>query len=90
MRPSEFLKLCATDRIRIRKEIAIFRKVNHPNVVRMKEIIDDPESSKLFMILEYCENGEIKWKEEDGSPALTISEIRRIFRDTLLGLEYCE
>lgn len=75
---------------RIRKEIAIFKKVNHPNVVRMKEIIDDPDSSKLFMILEYCENGEIHWKDEDGLPALTVSEIRRIFRNTLLGLEYCE
>jgi len=56
----------------------------------MKEIIDDPDSSKLFMILEYCENGEIHWKDEDGSPALTVGEIRRIFRDTLLGLEYRE
>lgn len=72
----------------IRKEIAIFKKVNHPNVVRMKEIIDDPESSKLFMILEFCEGGEVQWQEEDGSPALTLAETRRIFRDTLLGLEY--
>ncbi|EIW69453.1 hypothetical protein TREMEDRAFT_71635 [Tremella mesenterica DSM 1558] len=72
----------------IRKEIAIFKKVNHPNVVRMKEIIDDPESSKLFMILEYCEGGEVHWTEDDGSPALTLLETRRIFRDTLLGLEY--
>ena len=73
---------------RIRKEIAIFKKVHHPNVVRMKEIIDDPESSKIFMILEYCEGGEIQWKNQDSSPALTLAEIRRIFRDTLLGLEY--
>ncbi|KAK4685480.1 SNF1-activating kinase 1, partial [Tremellales sp. Uapishka_1] len=72
----------------IRKEIAIFKKVNHPNVVRMKEIIDDPDSSKLFMVLEYCEGGEIHWKNDDGTPALTVAETRGIFRDTLLGLEY--
>ncbi|WWC69408.1 uncharacterized protein I206_103347 [Kwoniella pini CBS 10737] len=72
----------------IRKEIAIFKKVNHPNVVRMKEIIDDPESSKIYMIMEWCENGEINWKEAEGSPALTVGETRKIFRDTLLGLEY--
>ena len=53
----------------------------------MKEIIDDPENSKLFMILEYCEMGEVKWKKEDG-PALSLCETRRIFRETLLGLEY--
>nr|XP_019042288.1 CAMKK/ELM protein kinase [Kwoniella bestiolae CBS 10118]OCF21218.1 CAMKK/ELM protein kinase [Kwoniella bestiolae CBS 10118] len=72
----------------IRKEIAIFKKVNHANVVRMKEIIDDPESSKIYMIMEWCENGEIRWKEAEGSPALTVGETRKIFRDTLLGLEY--
>jgi len=54
----------------------------------MKEIIDDPENSKLFMILEYCEKGEVKWKID--GPALTVSETRRIFRETLLGLEYRE
>lgn len=73
---------------RIRTEIAIFKKVNHPNVVRMKEIIDDPDSSKLFMILEYCEGGELQWKDEQSRPTLNLQEIRQIFRDTLSGLEY--
>ena len=76
--------------LRIRKEIAIFKKVNHPNVVRMKEIIDDPDSSKLFMIMEYCEGGEVRWRTGEGRPALTLEKTRSIFRDTLLGLEYCE
>lgn len=65
--------------IRIRKEIAIFKKVNHPNVVRMKEIIDDPESSKIYMILEWCQNGEIKWKDGEGLPALTVGKLVRSF-----------
>lgn len=56
----------------------------------MKEIIDDPESSKLFMILEFCEGGEVQWQDQEGGPALTLAETRRIFRDTLLGLEYRE
>jgi [calcium/calmodulin-dependent protein kinase] kinase len=56
----------------------------------MKEIIDDPEQSKLFMIMEYCEGGEIKWQDGQERPALTVAETRRIFRETLLGLEYCE
>lgn len=55
----------------------------------MHEIIDDPESSKLFMVLEYCKNGEIVWKDVDG-PALAVADTRRIFRQTLLGLEYRE
>jgi [calcium/calmodulin-dependent protein kinase] kinase len=54
----------------------------------MKEIIDDPDSSKLFMILEYCDGGELRWKDTDGQPSLSLDETRRIFRDTLLGLAY--
>lgn len=54
----------------------------------MKEIIDDPDSSKLFMILEYCDGGELKWKDQSGHPYLSLDETRRIFRDTLLGLAY--
>ncbi|GMK56998.1 hypothetical protein CspeluHIS016_0308380 [Cutaneotrichosporon spelunceum] len=72
----------------IRKEIAIAKKLHHPNVVRMKEIIDDPESSKLYMIFEYCDGGEVQWKAAGGGPALTLAQTRLIFRDTLLGLEY--
>lgn len=72
---------------RIRKEIAIAKKLHHPNVVRMKEIIDNPESSKLFMIFEFCEGGEVEWKADTG-PALSLADTRQIFRDTLLGLEY--
>lgn len=72
---------------RMRKEIAIVKKLHHPNVVRMKEIIDDPDSTKLFMVFEYCEGGEVEWKGDAG-PALSMAATRRIFRDTLLGLEY--
>ncbi|KAI9638133.1 putative Ser/Thr protein kinase [Dioszegia hungarica] len=72
----------------IRKELAIFKKVNHPNIVRLKEIIDDPDQSKIFMILEYCDKGEITWKTDAGEPAMTVAETRRIFRDTLSGLAY--
>lgn len=71
----------------MRKEIAIVKKLHHPNVVRMKEIIDDPDSTKLFMVFEYCEGGEVEWKGDAG-PALTVNATRKIFRDTLLGLEY--
>lgn len=59
-------------------------------MVRMREIIDDPESSKLFMVLEYCAGGELQWKDKHSRPTLSLNETRRVFRDTLLGLEYRE
>lgn len=39
------------------KEIAIMKKINHPNVVRLYEVIDDPRSNQVYLILEYVEGG---------------------------------
>lgn len=55
------------------KEVAILKKMNHPNIVRLYEVIDDPTSDKFFMckiflffsfiynklVLEYVEQGAV-------------------------------
>ena len=40
--------------------------------------------------MEYLGGGEIKWRTEADEPALRVSQTRRICRDVILGLEYCE
>ncbi|CAG8488903.1 211_t:CDS:2 [Acaulospora morrowiae] len=77
-----------TNEQKIRKEIAILKKCIHPHVVRLKEVIDDPMSRKIYMVLEYMEGGEIRWKDDLDRPVISIEEARRIFRDVVLGLEY--
>ncbi|KAJ9095359.1 hypothetical protein QFC19_007603 [Naganishia cerealis] len=73
---------------KLKREIAILKKCRHPNVVRLREVIDSPASKKIFMVLEYCQGGEIKWRSEDGKPLLTVDQARCIFRDVICGLEY--
>lgn len=34
---------------RLKREIAILKKCRHPNVVRLREVIDSPASKKIFM-----------------------------------------
>jgi hypothetical protein len=34
---------------RLRKEIAILKKCRHPNVVRLREVIDAPASKKIYL-----------------------------------------
>ena len=33
------------------------KELDHPNVVKLYEVIRDPEQSKLLMIMEYVEGG---------------------------------
>jgi serine/threonine protein kinase len=74
---------------KIRREIAILKKCRHPNVVRLIEVIDDPEARKIYLVLELLNGGEVRWKQPDADlPLLSQDETRRIFRDVVLGLEY--
>jgi hypothetical protein len=52
------------------KEIAIMKKLQHPNLIRLHEVIDDDENDKLylsksliliiiFLVLDFAEKGEI-------------------------------
>jgi len=34
---------------KIKREIAILKKCSHPHVVRLKEVIDCPESEKIYI-----------------------------------------
>lgn len=79
--------LWTTDQ-KVRREIAIMKKCSHDNVVQLKEVIDDPQSKKIFMVLEYMEGGEVVWKDKEGQPTLTVDEARRVLRDVVCGLEY--
>ncbi|KAH6704378.1 kinase-like domain-containing protein, partial [Leptodontidium sp. MPI-SDFR-AT-0119] len=63
-----------------KREIAILKKIRHPNVVGLLEIIDDPELKKIYLILEHAELGEVVWRKE-GDPQICLYERRRIERD---------
>ena len=38
-------------------EIAIMKKLNHPNVIKLHEVIHDDNKDKLYMIMDFAENG---------------------------------
>lgn len=47
---------------KIRREIAIMKRCNHKYIVRFKEYLDDRQSYKIYLVLEYMDRGEIMWK----------------------------
>ncbi|KAM7213364.1 Calcium/calmodulin-dependent protein kinase [Rhypophila decipiens] len=73
----------------IREEIAIMKKLNHPNLVRLIEVLDDPEEDSLYMVLEMCKKGVImKVGLKETATPYSKEDCRCWFRDLILGIEY--
>eukprot|EP00752_Nemacystus_decipiens_P002991 g2775.t1 len=80
----------------VRREVALMKKLVHPNVVRLLEVIDDPQNDLLFMAMEYVQEGAVMvWEESTGqyvSPAtggvLPPRTAASYFRGMLDGLEF--
>ncbi|WVQ71671.1 hypothetical protein IAR50_001211 [Cryptococcus sp. DSM 104548] len=60
----------------------------NPKRKRLAGLGKQKGSSGGAKMMNESESGEIVWKDGEGQPALTVGETRKIFRDTLLGLEY--
>ncbi|KAI8322513.1 Pkinase-domain-containing protein [Martensiomyces pterosporus] len=73
---------------KVKREIAILKKCRHPNVVRLREVIDDAHARRIYLVIEYMDGGEILWRDENNLPVMSADEARRVFRDLVLGVEY--
>jgi len=69
----------------IKREMDIMRDLNHPNIVSALEIIDDPDSDDIFLVLEYVEGGTLTQYLNEDNP---LPLCRSFVRDILKGLEY--
>jgi serine/threonine protein kinase len=69
-----------------RRECLILKKLNHKNIVRLIEVIDDPQNNKMFFVMEYVEYGPV-WKQEEAI-SFTEEVARKYILDILEGLSY--
>ncbi len=75
----------------IKEEIAIMKKLNHPNLVSLIEVLDDPEEDSLYMVLEMCKKGVVmKVGLNEKADPYDGESCRCWFRDLILGIEYRE
>ncbi|KAJ7522008.1 hypothetical protein O6H91_19G078500 [Diphasiastrum complanatum] len=57
------IKEIATERLNTKlqenllSEIAILRKTDHPNIIRLHDIVEEP--NRLYLVLEYCAGGDL-------------------------------
>ncbi|XP_022756101.1 serine/threonine-protein kinase GRIK1-like isoform X1 [Durio zibethinus] len=69
------------------REVLIMKMMEHPNIVNLIEVIDDPSTDQFYMVLEYVEG---KWVCEGSGPPGGIGEdtARKYVRDIVSGLMY--
>ncbi|XVE79061.1 hypothetical protein DITRI_Ditri14bG0027500 [Diplodiscus trichospermus] len=69
------------------REVLIMKTLEHPNIVNLIEVIDDPSMDQFYMVLEYVEG---KWVCEGSGPPGGIGEdtARKYVRDIVSGLTY--
>ena len=46
-------------------EIALMKKIRHPNLLRLHEVLDSQTSDQLYIVLDYCPLGEIMTFDEE-------------------------
>ncbi|KAK3109563.1 hypothetical protein LTR53_017056, partial [Teratosphaeriaceae sp. CCFEE 6253] len=73
-------KLVSAAEDKVKKEVAILKKVRHPNIVALLEVIDDPSRKKVYIVLEYVHRGEIKWRAQ-ACKEIAMVEARRYERE---------
>ncbi|KAG7378952.1 hypothetical protein PHYPSEUDO_009282 [Phytophthora pseudosyringae] len=86
----------ALDKVQV--EIAIMKKLHHPNLLNLLEVFDD-DSETLVLMLEYAPSGQVmqwfpeekfykKAKGKKENSCFSEEELRVCMRQLLLGLEY--
>ncbi|WFD25667.1 non-specific serine/threonine protein kinase [Malassezia nana] len=73
----------------VRTEVAIMKKLHHPNILRMYEALDEPDTDHLYLVFEYCHGGAVySVKPGQTSKPLTEDQARHYFRQIMCGVAY--
>ncbi|CAL8266695.1 unnamed protein product [Merluccius merluccius] len=71
---------------RVYQEIAILKKLDHLNIVKLVEVLDDPAEDNLHMVFELMRQGPVM--EVPTETPFSEEQSRLYFRDIILGIEY--
>ncbi|GBG91126.1 hypothetical protein CBR_g51928 [Chara braunii] len=71
---------------KVRREIFLFSRLDHPNIVRLYRVVN--QGRYMVLVIEYADNGEL-FDYIVQAVRLPESEARRIFQQIIAGLEHC-
>jgi SNF-related kinase len=81
------MKLDEISKAHLFQEVMCMKLVQHPNVVRLYEVIDTP--NKLYLILEFADGGDMYDYIMKHANGLNESLARRYFQQICRALKYC-
>lgn len=84
-----------SEREEVLREADIMRRLQHPNIVRIEELIDDcygdthtdTENDAMYLVMDYVEGGSLQTHLEQNAP-LSEELLKRCMADTVRGLMY--
>ncbi|CAK4747672.1 unnamed protein product [Aphanomyces euteiches] len=71
----------------IRKEFAIWKLLDHPNIVKLREVIDAPDSTKMYMVSELIDGGAVV-DGETTCTSLLEEQARHFFCQLIDGIDF--
>uniref|UniRef100_A0A7S3ALE3 Protein kinase domain-containing protein n=1 Tax=Haptolina ericina TaxID=156174 RepID=A0A7S3ALE3_9EUKA len=73
----------------VTREIAVMKKIDHPNCVKLFEVIFDTRGGRIFLAMELLQGGEVMHASNLGGKAyLTERAARPVVQDLLSGLSH--
>ena len=85
-------KMSEKEKQQLVSEVNILRDLKHPNIVRYYDRIIDKQKAKIFIVMEYCEGGDmgqlIKKCKKDKDPIVE-DVVWKIFMQIVLALYEC-
>ena len=80
---------------KVAKEIAILKRLQHENIVKVIDVLDNPDEDKLYIVMEYLPSGALlpDWEPNNGDQNCNINPlseetVRVIYRDIALAMLY--
>jgi serine/threonine protein kinase len=76
---------------KVHQEIRIMKAMNHPNIIKIYAIIDDPDEYKMYLVMEFLEGGQIFDIDQTGmgrSPPIERERLKKHIVGIAQGLMY--
>lgn len=75
---------------KVQQEIRIMKTLNHPNVIKIYTIVDDPDEYKLYLVMEYLEGGQVYQVDPTGmgKDPIEMERLKKFVVGIANGLQY--